>query len=69
MLGFLLALLIFLVRPISVMIGFKNKADVQERTFLEVLNPKGLSAVVLASCLPSSELTTAARFQRLFYRR
>jgi len=46
--GFLLALLIFMVRPLSVMIGFKNWDDKKERTFLEVLNPKGLSAVVLA---------------------
>lgn len=47
--GGLLALLIFLIRPLSVMIGFSRKPeDIKDRTYLEVLNPKGLSAVVLA---------------------
>ncbi len=48
-LGFILAFLLFLVRPIAVAISHRNsKIEDKERTFLEVLTPKGLSAAVAA---------------------
>jgi potassium/hydrogen antiporter len=48
-LGFLLALLLFIVRPISVSISHRGaKLEDKERAYLEVLTPKGLSAAVAA---------------------
>jgi potassium/hydrogen antiporter len=47
--GILLAILLFLVRPISVSISHRGtKLEDKERSFLEVLTPKGLSAAVAA---------------------
>ena len=48
--GFMLSFLIFLIRPLSVVISHKNKDfDKKQRIYLEILNPKGLSAAVLAT--------------------
>lgn len=47
--GGVLTLGIFLVRPIAVNLIFRKKnMDIKEKTFLEILVPKGLAAAVLA---------------------
>jgi potassium/hydrogen antiporter len=47
--GILIAVLLFLVRPIAVSISHRGtKLEDKERSFLEVLTPKGLSAAVAA---------------------
>ncbi|MFH0876412.1 MAG: cation:proton antiporter [archaeon] len=48
-LGIMLALLIFVVRPVAVGVSIRKiKVDDRDRAYLEILNPKGLSAAVLA---------------------
>ncbi|MCA9486308.1 MAG: cation:proton antiporter [Nanoarchaeota archaeon] len=55
--GFLLTLAIFLVRPFCVRLVFAGeKLDSMERTFLEILVPKGLAAAVLAGIAVQSGL-------------
>ncbi len=47
--GFLLTILLFLVRPIAVKISNRHsKLDNKDRIFMEILTPKGLAAAVLA---------------------
>lgn len=48
--GLLLTLAMFVIRPVVVAIMFKDDSsmDTKERTFLEILIPKGLAAAVLA---------------------
>jgi NhaP-type Na+/H+ or K+/H+ antiporter len=49
LLGFFLTLLIFIVRPLSVKLsGLTKKVSERDRVYVEVLNPKGTSAAVLA---------------------
>jgi cell volume regulation protein A len=53
--GALLVLGIFLVRPICIYFVFRNKnIEVKERTFLEILIPKGLAAAVLSGIVAQS---------------
>jgi NhaP-type Na+/H+ or K+/H+ antiporter len=54
-LGALLVAGMFLVRPICVYFVFKNKTmEVKEKTFLEILIPKGLAAAVLSGIVVQS---------------
>jgi NhaP-type Na+/H+ or K+/H+ antiporter len=47
--GILLTFLLFLVRPLAVLISHRKiDTEDKDKTYLEVLNPKGLSAAVLA---------------------
>ena len=49
LLGLLLTLLLFLIRPVAVSIANrKNKLRDRDRVFMEILTPKGLAAAVLA---------------------
>ena len=48
LLGFLLTLIIFIIRPFVVLITVKTHILDKDRAFMEALAPKGLAAAVLA---------------------
>ncbi|MBN2422856.1 cation:proton antiporter [Candidatus Woesearchaeota archaeon] len=50
--GFLLTLILFYIRPVAVLLSTKKSMQKKERVFMEILAPKGLAAAVLAQ-LPS----------------
>lgn len=57
--GLLISIVIFLVRPFSVKMAFKNEdLNSSERSYLEILIPKGLAAAVLAGIAVQSGVIT-----------
>jgi potassium/hydrogen antiporter len=63
-LGFLLTLLLYLSRPIAVRLA-SGKAELKDRTLMEVLVPKGLAAAVLAQLPAQYGIAHSAMFPNI----